>query len=120
MNWSLNGIRVFTSKYGGNAKQIMPTLQPLSGGTVVQFYGYETVTTQIAGLVVGSSDLNALINLTTTGSDSYTLASPEGSLGTFSVKSVKFERLNIYSQTIRPDLSCYSPVYNVEIDLQPS
>lgn len=120
MSWTLNGTRIYVDKYSGGGKQIMPILQPLSGGSVVQFYGYETTTYKIGGLIVGTTDRDALLALKATALNTYVLMSPEGSLGTYSVKNVSFERTNIIYQTMRADLPCEAPVYTVEIELQPS
>lgn len=117
MSWTLNGIRIFVNKHENNSRQIMPTLQPLSGGTVVQFFGYETTIQQIAGIIVGRVDLLALQELTTT-QLAYELTSPEGSLGNFYIKAVRADRLPSVYQTMRLDLDCESPVYSVSIDLQ--
>lgn len=119
MSWTYNGIRIFVSKRTGEAKQIIPTLQPLSGGTVIQFYGYETETVQIGGLVVGASDLRALLALKETSTD-YELQSPEGSIGYFYLKDVKYDRTNSIYQTMRQDLDCAAPVYEVDISLIPN
>ena len=119
MNWSLNSIRIYVSNEAGGGKQIMPILQPLAGGSVVQFYGYETTTKQISGLVVGATNKNALLVLKETAT-AYTLTSPEGSLGSFYVKDVKYKREPIVYQTIDTTQTCETPVYSVDIDLQPS
>jgi hypothetical protein len=119
MNWEYNSIRIFVSKRSGNAKQIIPTLQPLSGGSVYQFFGWETETNQISGLVVGATDLRALIALKETASY-YTLNSPEGAIGSFYLKDIKFNRTNSIYQTMRPDLPCESPVYDIDMELLPS
>lgn len=119
MNWTYNGIRIFVVNRTGEGKQIMPMLQPLSGGTVVQFYGYESEITQIGGLVVGATDLRNLMNLKKTATP-YTLTSPEGEIGALYLKNIKYNRLPSIYQTMRLDLPCESPVYDVDLDLVPS
>jgi hypothetical protein len=120
MNWEFNSIRIYVEKETGGGKQIMPILQPLSGGSVVQFYGYETDTKQISGLVVGATNKNALLALKNTAT-AYVLNSPEGALGSFYVKDVKYNRLPTVYQNIdlTPPLDCYSPIYAIDLDLQP-
>lgn len=120
MNWTFNGVRIYVDKETGGGKQIMPILQPLSGGSVVQIYGYETTTKQVGGLVVGATDLATLLGLKNTGS-TYTLNSPEGTLGSFYLKDIKYSRVPTVYQTINttPPLDCFSPVYTVDLDLQP-
>lgn len=119
MNWEFNSIRIFVNKYEGSGKQIMPLLQPLSGGTVVQFYGYETDVRSISGLIVGESDLTSLRALKNTAT-AYVLNSPEGTLGNYYLKAIKWDRLPTIYQTIRTDLDCEAPVYSVSLELQES
>jgi hypothetical protein len=119
MDWRLNSIRIFVDKRTGGGRQTLPLLQPLAGGTVVQIYGYESDTTQIGGLVVGSGDMSSLLLTKQTGL-TYQLTSPEGVVGDFYVKDVKYSRIQVVMQTMRPDLSCYAPVYNVDLDLIPA
>ena len=119
MNWTLNNIRIFVDKASGEGKQIIPTLQPLAGGTIPQFYGYESATHQISGLIVGTLDLLALLSYRTT-AISYVLNSPEGTLGDMYVKDVKYSRVMCISQTMRPDLPCESPVFSVDLTLLPT
>jgi hypothetical protein len=116
MDWTFNSIRIYVEKETGGGKQIMPILQPLSGGSVVQFYGYETTTKQISGLVVGATNKDALLALKNTAT-AYVLNSPEGTLGSFYVKDI----LPTVYQTIdtTPPLDCYSPIYAIDLDLQP-
>jgi hypothetical protein len=120
MNWTFDNVRIYVDKYGGSGKQIIPILQPLSGGSVVQFFGWETTTKQISGLIVGATDLTTLLGLKETAT-AYVLNSPEGTLGSYYLKNIKFDRLPIVYQTINTTspLDCYSPVYSVDLDLQP-
>lgn len=113
--WSLGGIRVFAQDLKEDVAQIIPRLQPLSGGTVLQNFGHEDDVRTLLGIVVGQTDKNALKAMTEGGSAE--LISPEGSEGTFEVKSVTVNRLMVICQTLRPDLPENSPVYNVEIQL---
>lgn len=116
MAWTLNSIRIFVNESKEDAGQIVPRLQPLSGGTVLQVFGYESDVRTVSAVVVGDTDKDALKNLRKTGS-SYSFVSPEGSLGSFVVKNVSVNRVHCICQTLRPDLDPESPVYNVEIQL---
>jgi hypothetical protein len=115
MVWSLNSIRIFVSESKEDAGQIVPRLQPLAGATVLQVFGYESDVRTLGAIVVGDTDKNALKNLRTGGS--YTLNSPEGTLGSFIVKNVSITRLPSICQTIRGDLPTTAPVYQAEIQL---
>lgn len=114
--WSLDGIRVFTQDLKEDVAQIIPRLQPLSGGTVLQIFGYESDIYSLSGIVVGKTDKNALKNLTQ-GGGTVNLIGPEGSEGNFEVKSVSAHRVRSVCQTLRPDLPDDSPVFEVDIQL---
>jgi hypothetical protein len=116
MAWTLNSTRVFVQKYNGSNKQIIARLQPLSGGTINQIYGYEGNVEKIGCIVVGDTDMNALRALARTG-NSYELVSPEGSLGDFFISDIQKDRIQCICQTLRIDLAADAPVYNVEITL---
>lgn len=113
--WTLGDVRVFAQDLREHTAQIIPRLQPLSGGTVLQVFGHEDDIRTLLGLVVGKTDKDALKDMTTGGS--FELVSPEGSEGSFEVKDVKVSRLMVICQTLRPDLPENSPVYQVEIEL---
>lgn len=116
MAWSLDGIRIFVGESKEDAGQVVPRLQPLGGGTLLQVFGYESDIRTIGGIVVGDTDKDGLKDLRTDGGY-YTLLSPEGSLGDFIVKNVTVRRVHCICQTLRPDLPEDSPVYEVEIQL---
>jgi L-lactate permease len=116
MAWTFNGTRIFVQNISESLKQIIARLQPLSGGTVLHIFGYDSEVTKLSGIIVGNTDKAALIVLAKTGT-SYTLVSPEGSLGSFYVSSVTFSRIPSICQTLRGDLASNSPLYNVELEL---
>ena len=84
MDWSIGGIRIYVTDGNEEANQIVARLQPLSGGTINQIFGYETPVRKLSCYIVGDTDKDALINLTTSGT-TFVLNSPEGSLGNFIV-----------------------------------
>lgn len=114
--WTLNGIRIFTTDFGNDYKQIIARLQPLNNKTVYHTFGYESVVSKLSAYVVGDTDNAALKALTRTGS-SYTLISDQGSYGNFLVNNISMKRQNVICQTLRPDLPDDSPVYVAEIEL---
>lgn len=116
MAWSIDGIRIFVNESKEDAGQIVPRLQPLSGGTVLQIFGYESDIRTVSGIVVGDTDKEGLKNLRKSGG-TYTLMSPEGDLGSFTVKHVAVQRVPAICQTLRLDLDPESPVYSVEVQL---
>lgn len=115
MAWTLDGVRIFVNESKEEAGQIVPRLQPLGGGTVLQTFGYESDIRTLSAIVVGDVDKDALKAMRQGGTSA--LVSPEGSLGSFTVKNVSVNRVHCIAQTIRVDLACDAPVYNVEIQL---
>jgi len=116
MSWTLGNIRIFVVESGEEGSQIIARLQPLSGGTINQVFGYESPTRRLNCYVVGDSDMNDILGMTTSGT-TYELVSPEGSLGNFLVQKVNMPRQKVIDQSLRPDLACDSPVYLGEISL---
>lgn len=114
--WKLNNTQIFVQKYTSVDKQTVARLSPLNGGTVHQVFGYEDPTYTIGGLVVGDTDMDALKALAKTGL-TYTLSGPYGVVGTFYVSNVDSDMTDITYQTMRTDLDCESPVYNIGIEL---
>src|SRR5689334_2809482 len=115
MAWTLGGIRTFVQESKEDGGQIIPRLQPLSGGTVLQVFGYESTIRTLNCIVVGDTDKNAIKDMRTGGT--YALVGPEGSLGSFLVKNVTVTRVMCIKQTLRLDLDCEAPVYNIEVQL---
>ncbi len=119
MNWTLNSVRFYVQEINGESGQIIPRLQPISGGTILQIFGYEDEINTVNAIVVGVTDKNALMALPTTGS-AYVLQSPEGSLGSFYVKKASYKRIPNVCQTMRPDLAPDCPVYMMDFELYSS
>jgi phage protein U len=116
MGWYYNNIRIVVQEYGSNEKQIIARLQPLSGGTIKQIFGYETPVVKVGCVVVGDTDLEALKALTKTGV-AYSLVGYEQNYGNYYLSSITVNRLMSVYQTVRKDLPCNSPLYAVELEL---
>jgi hypothetical protein len=115
MPWYLDTTRIFVQKLEGSQSQIIPRLQPLSGGTVLQFFGYEDEITKVTCKVVGSGDLGQLTDMSIDYSY-HTLSGPDNYVKDYYVKSISHNRLPTRAQTIRTDLDCYESIYDVEIE----
>lgn len=118
MPWTLGGQRIYVQEINGEGTQIIPRLQPLSGGTILQFFGYENEVKQLNAIVVGNTKRDTLLAYRKT-STLRALVSPEGSLGDYYVKKVQYKRLPIVCQTIDTSLSEESPVYSMDFELYP-
>ena len=119
MAWSLSGVRIFVQESNADGSQIIPRLQPLAGGTILQIFGYDSDVHSISAIVVGDTDRDALMALKTTGTD-YALVSPEGAMGDFLVKKMSYKRIPNICQTLRPDLASDAPMYNFDMELYPN
>lgn len=114
--WTYNGIRIFLQEQAGNGEQIIARLQPLSGTTVKQFFGYTEPIHKLNAIIVGDTDLSALKTCRTTGL-AYDLVLDGDTIGSYSLKSISWNRIRTISQTMRNDLDCTAPVYSVELEL---
>ncbi len=116
MAWYLDTTRIFVNEHVEDAAQIIPRLQPLSGGTVQQIFGYESPILGITALVIGSGDSRILRDKTTDGI-LHTLSGPEGIMGDYLVRKASLARIHSVCQTIRPDLPTDAEVYEVKLEL---
>lgn len=117
MAWTYGGVRIYAQKSEQNTSQIIPRLQPVDGGTVLQVFGYESLIRQITALVVGDSKHNSLRAFAQDSGTGHTLVSPEGSLGSFILRGFSSRRTDSTCQTIDPTLPSEAPVYEVDLEL---
>jgi hypothetical protein len=117
MAWTLGGHRIYTQKSSENTSQILPRLQPLSGGTVIQSFGFDSIVRSITVIVVGDTIKNALLAFAQDGGTSHAFVSPEGSLGSWIVKSCVPNRTNSTCQSIDISQPEEAPVYEIELEL---
>jgi hypothetical protein len=117
MAWTYNSIRIYAHDYEEGNNQILPRLQPLSGGTILQSYGYESDVRNISAIVVGDTNKDALRVLTKSGGTAYALVSPEGSMGNWILKSFKAKRTPSVCQSIDQTQDETAPVYDIELEL---
>lgn len=113
--WTLSGVRIFVEEAKEEVGQIVPRLQPLSGGTVLQTFGYESEIISLNCIVIGLADRDSLKSMRTGGT--HALVSPWGAIGSFVVKSVTVNGVRCICQTLRTDLDPESPVFKAEIQL---
>lgn len=114
--WYFGNTRIYAQALENSQKQIIAQLQPLAGGTVYQYFGYENSKVKLTGLVVGKASADHFPTLTTSGT-AFTLTSPEGSLGDYIVEGAKVTRLPAVYQTVDTSQDCEAPLYTVELEL---
>jgi hypothetical protein len=118
MAWTLGGNRFYVQEINGEGSQIIPRLQPLDGGTVIQFFGYENEIRSVSALVVGDTKRDTFIAYKKS-STLRALVSPEGAMGNYYVKKVTWKREPIVCQTIDTSLPEEAPVYTMDFELYP-
>ena len=116
MAWYIGTVRIFPQKRTGAGQNIIARLQPLSGGTITQKFGYEDPIIKIGAILVGEDDRAALEAMAKVGT-AYTLSGNGTNYGDFVVKSFTWEQTMSICQTMRPDLAETSPVFNGELEL---
>jgi hypothetical protein len=100
-----------------DTSQILPRLQPLAGPTIVQSFGYDSLIRKMTAIVVGDTIKDAIKGYSQDGGTAHAIMSPEGSLGSFVVRSCSVKRLPITCQTIDTLQATTSPVYELEVEL---
>jgi len=114
--WTYGNIRIYAQTDIDAGAQIIPRIQPLGGGTILQIFGNEDPIRNITAIVVGSSDAEHIITLLTSGI-AFPLVGPEGAMGDFYPNSISVAREMSVFQTIRQDLPCDEPTYIVNLEL---
>lgn len=113
----MDSVRVFVQEHEETDGQIIPRIQPLSGGTTLQVFGYESKVVRIGAIIVGDTDRDALRAMPKSGS-THTLTFPDTSTSDFYVKSATFKQRYNICQTLRPDLAGDANVYDVVLELE--
>jgi len=114
--WTYGNIRIFAQTDSNAVGQILPRIQPLAGATIIQVFGHESNIKTISAIIVGSGDASHLETLTSSGA-AFPLVGPDGAMGDYYPKSITIDRHMSLYQTIRTDLSCTAPVYDVSLEL---
>jgi hypothetical protein len=113
--WTLDGTRIFVQTNEFAAKAIIPRLQPLGAGTVLQFFGRENKIYHLGAKVVGQANLAALYTSMDAG-DSCTLVTDQGNITVY-ISSINAKRSEFPWQSIDPAQDCYTPVYDITVEL---
>ena len=117
MPWTLDGNRFFVQESVEEDVNILAELNPLGGGTVVQFFGYEDEGTKLNAYIVGSGVMLNFKNLAKQ-EDSVSLVSPWGTLGDYHVKKVTGRIIQTLCQTIDQTKPEDAIVYLSDIELR--
>lgn len=115
--WYIGQVPIIVTGKEDEVKQIVPRLQPLQGGTVHQFFGYEDSIVSLTAKVVGTTDAENLKSLTTSGVPFALKDYNNNTLGNFIVSRVKLTQDETKWQSLRPELGCEAPVFTANIEL---
>jgi hypothetical protein len=121
MGWYLDTTRIFLTEAGEDDKSSIARLNPLGGGTLHHYWGWEEPILKLKAYVVGDTDKNAVNDMRKDGLTHILLGSgfavPEWNWSLDGwVHSINWSISNTNQQTIRPDLDCYTPVYIADIE----
>jgi hypothetical protein len=114
--WVIDDVRIYVQKLPEEGGQTVVRLQPLTGGTVFQTFGYENTVYKVSCVVVGSGDLSRLKSKARDGT-THVLSGAYGYRKTGYIKSISADPRMIISQSIRTDLNCTDPVYDVSLEI---
>lgn len=120
--WYIDNIRIIVTDLEETDKSIIAKLNPLGGGTVHQYWGWEETSMGLTAYVVGKADRDALAAIERDGNSHNLIASGflnsdwNGSTTVF-IEDIKWTNLNMLCQTIRPDLPENSRVYQADFSL---
>jgi len=115
--WELDSVRTFVTKFSTGDQQIVARLQPLSGASVHQFFGYESPVLKINAFVVGNTDRDAIRSKVRDGTTHALNYNSSPIFGNLIVKNASFDMKLSICQTLRSDLAEDAPVYECEIEL---
>jgi hypothetical protein len=119
MAWTYGGIRIFVQTEDESTSQTIARLQPLSGETIKQYFGWEEEILKITAYVVGEQDANVLKYMCQSSGTASNLYYDTTYIGAYVLHSYSKSRKMSVSQTLRADLDCTAPVYLVEMELYP-
>lgn len=116
MGWYLDTTRIYVISLEQTIKQIIPRLQPLANGTVIQIFGYDEIIYQVTCKVVGDTNLASVQGMAATGL-SYSFTGNDSFSATVVVSSVNAKRDEYAYQTIDTAQDCTTPVYTLTMEL---
>lgn len=116
MAWTLGGVRIYAQESAEETGQILPRLQPLSGGTVIQNFGYESTVRNVDAIIIGDTR-KAALKAFAQDETPVAFVGPEGSLGNVIVRKFQAKRNKTTCQRIDLALPEIAPVYDVSFEL---
>lgn len=114
--WTYNGVRIFVQDIQDDVFQIIARLNPIAGGTVTQIFGWDDPIYKVSAKIVGEVDHLALRDMRNDGV-AYNLVTPETTISGLLLSKASFKRTDAIYQTLRADLDCAAPVYDVDLEL---
>jgi hypothetical protein len=121
MGWYLDTTRIFLTDALEEDKASIARLNPLGGGTIHHYWGWEEPTLKLKAYVVGTTDKNAISDMRK-GGDLHNLIGSGFSNSEWNwnlpgyVQNVSWDISKSIAQTLRPDLPCNSIVFIADIE----
>lgn len=115
--WYIDTTRIYVQEFASTDQQILARLQPLSGATIHQIFGYESPILKVKGVIVGDTDRDAIRGMARDGSTHDLDLDTVVVIGSALVHNVTCTRKPTNYQTMRPDLDCDAPVYDCDLEL---
>jgi hypothetical protein len=115
-DWSYAGHRIYVQEYQSGHKQIIPRLNPIGDGTILQIFGYDERILKVNAYVVGFDNMTQIRLLTTSGI-SFDLATPSEGTYPYYCNDVQDRMVKTVCQTIDPTQPEDAPVYLVDLEL---
>lgn len=115
MTWSYGGVRIYVQDRSLDWDQIVARLNPLGGGTVLHFFGYDERIDKVTAVVVGSPNL-LLLKAFTEDASFNELVTPYGNAN-YALKHLTARQRKGICQTIDPTQSEDVAVFDVDMEL---
>jgi hypothetical protein len=114
--WYYNNIGITATNLKENDDQIIAELQPISGGTIYQTFGYINEHITLQCFVVGVEDKNALKLLVRNG-NTYPLSGAGILFGNYYLAKASFDWMTTWKQTFRPDKDAEDLIFKCSLEL---
>ena len=119
--WYLDNTKIIVTSESEDDKGTVARLNPLSGGTIHHYWGWEESIIKIQAYVVGVADRDAIRGMLRDGNRHYFVGSGFANADfnwTYSgwIASATWKLTLNRFQTIRPDLDCSAPVFDMDIE----
>ena len=121
MAWYIDTTRIFLTNSNEDDKSSVARLNPLGGGTIHHYWGWEEPIYKLKFYVVGNTDKNAISDMRKDGVV-HTITGSGNAVSDWNwsmdgwVHSISWDVSESNYQTLRPELDCSTPVYVADME----